>query len=171
MMTRGQNRITIQYKAIGVIHSEYTDKKSTPIQSFYSRSKGTVELFPEYAAGLKDIEGFSHIFLIYHFHQAEKPSLITRPFIDHKAERGIFAIRHYNRPNPIGISVVELAGVKNNVLEICGIDVLDGTPLLDIKPYISLFDRPENVRCGWFDERNIGSVKSENCTPEELEKR
>jgi tRNA-Thr(GGU) m(6)t(6)A37 methyltransferase TsaA len=162
---------TICYRPIGVIHTEYAEQKSTPIQSIYSRSKGIVEVFPEYAAGLKDIDGFSHIILIYHFNQAEKPSLVMRPFLDQNAERGIFAIRHYNRPNPIGISVVRLACVKNNMLEIEGIDVLDGTPLLDIKPYVSLFDRPENVRCGWFDERDTGAVQPEKYTPEALEKR
>jgi tRNA-Thr(GGU) m(6)t(6)A37 methyltransferase TsaA len=162
---------SICYKPIGVIHSEYTEQKSTPIQGIYSKSRGTVEVFPEYSAGLKDLEGFSHIFLIYHFHRAGEYSLITHPFIDHTADRGIFAIRHYNRPNPIGISIVRLAGIKENILEIDGIDVLDGTPLLDIKPYICLFDRPENVRCGWFDERDIASVKAEKYTPDELAKR
>ncbi len=161
----------IRYKPIGIIHTEYTEQRSTPIQGIYSKSKGAVEVFTEYAVGLKDLEGFSHIILIYHFHRAGKPSLITHPFIDNKAERGIFAIRHYNRPNPIGISVVRLAGIKNNILEVDGIDVLDGTPLLDIKPYLSLFDRPEDVRCGWFDEQNIASVKADKYTPEELKKR
>ena len=163
--------IAIQYRPIGIIHTEYIEQKFTPIQGFYSKSTGTVELFPEYTAGLKDLEGFSHIILIYHFHRAGKPSLITHPFIDYKAERGIFAIRHYNRPNPIGLSIVRLAGIKDNILEIDGIDVLDGTPLLDIKPYISLFDRPENVRCGWFDEQDIASVKAEKYTPDELRNR
>jgi tRNA-Thr(GGU) m(6)t(6)A37 methyltransferase TsaA len=163
--------VPIQYTPIGIIHSEYTEQKSTPIQGFYSKSGGTVEVFPEYATGLKDLEGFSHIFLIYHFHRAGKYSLITHPFLDHTAERGIFAIRHYNRPNPIGISIVRLAGIRENILQIDGIDVLDGTPLLDIKPYISMFDRPENVRCGWFDERDIASVKAEKYTPDELAKR
>ena len=161
----------ICYRPIGVIHTEYKEQQSTPIQAFYSKSKGTVELFPEYAAGLKDLEGFSHIFLVYHFHKAGKASLVTHPFIDHKAERGIFAIRHFNRPNPIGISIVRLVSIKDNILEVDGIDVLDGTPLLDIKPYISQFDRPENVRNGWFDEQNIASVKAEKYTPEELLKR
>lgn len=168
-MTAGDD--IIRYKPIGIIHTEYTEQRSTPIQGIYSKSKGAVEVFTEYAAGLKDLEGFSHIILIYHFHRAGKPSLITHPFIDNKAERGIFAIRHYNRPNPIGISVVRLAGIKNNILEVDGIDVLDGTPLLDIKPYISLFDRPEDVWCGWFDERDIASVKAKKYTPEELQDR
>ena len=163
--------VTIQYKPIGMIHTEYTEQKSTPIQSIYSKSRGTVELFPEYTAGLKDLEGFSHIILIYHFHRAGEPSLITHPFMDYKTERGIFATRHYNRPNPIGLSIVRLAGIKDNILEIDGIDVLDGTPLLDIKPYVSLFDRPENVRCGWFDEPDVASVKAEKYTPDELRNR
>ena len=159
------------YRPIGVIRSAFKDQGSTPIQSAFSQSPGTVELFPEYAPGLKDLAGFSHIFLIYHFHRAAKGALIERPFIDRGSERGIFAIRHFNRPNPIGLSVVELKAVRGNVLELGPVDILDGTPLLDIKPYISKFDRPDNPRCGWFDEKGIGSVKAESFTPDALNRR
>ena len=144
-------QLKIEYKAIGVIHSEFKEKKDTPIQGTFSDARGTVELYPEYAPGLKDIDGFSHVILIYHFHKSEGSTLVQKPFLDQNKERGIFAIRFYDRPNPIGLSIVELKGVKGNVLEVGGIDVLDGTPLLDIKPYIRQFDCRENARSGWVD--------------------
>ena len=155
----------ICYEPIGVIHSPFKEQDETPIQSTFSAAPGTVEVFPEYAPGLKDLEGFSHIILLYHFHRAKPGPLLQRPFLDQGGERGVFAIRHYDRPNPIGLSIVGLKAIKGNVLEIAAIDVLDGTPLLDIKPYISKFDRPEHVRCGWFDERGVGSLKAESYTP------
>ncbi len=156
------------YKAIGIIHSCCTDKSSTPIQSVFSKEKGTVEVFQEYAGGLRDIEGFSHLYLIYHFDRAEAHCLTQKPFLDGARERGIFATRHFNRPNHIGLSLVELTGVKDNILEICGVDILDGTPLLDIKPYVRQFDIRENVRSGWFDERHIESMDVKSYTPKEL---
>ncbi len=140
------------YKAIGIIHSGFTEREHTPIQGVYSKEKGSVELFPEYADGLKDIEGFSHLYLIYHFDRAVEHSLLQKPFLDGRSERGIFATRHFNRPNHIGLSIVDLLGVKGNVLEVGGIDVLDGTPLLDIKPYVREFDHRDDVRCGWYDK-------------------
>jgi tRNA-Thr(GGU) m(6)t(6)A37 methyltransferase TsaA len=158
----------VTYKAIGIIHSEFKEQKDTPIQSCFSEAEGTVEVFPEYASGLKDIEGFSHIILIYHFHQARGYSLIEKPFLDDRKERGIFAIRHFNRPNPIGMSIVELTGVKGNILEIRGADILDDTPLLDIKPYIRQFDCRENARSGWVDEQDNEPKKAKKYTPREL---
>ncbi|HEY3421775.1 MAG TPA: tRNA (N6-threonylcarbamoyladenosine(37)-N6)-methyltransferase TrmO [Methanocellaceae archaeon] len=158
------------YKAIGVIHSCFTDKGSTPIQSVFSREKGIVEVFPEYADGLKDVEGFSHLYLIYHFDRAEGHCLTQKPFLDGARERGIFATRHFNRPNHIGLSLVEVLNVNGNVLEVGGVDILDGTPLLDIKPYVRQFDIRENVRSGWFDDRHIESMEVKSYTPEELEK-
>ena len=156
------------YKAIGVIHSSFTDKSSTPIQSIFSKEKGTVEIFREYADGLKDIEGFSHLYLIYHFDRAEEHCLTQKPFLDGTRARGIFATRHFNRPNHIGLSLVELLKVNGNVLEIGGVDIMDGTPLLDIKPYVRKFDLREDVRSGWFDERCIESMDVKSYTPEEL---
>ena len=158
------------YKAIGVIHSGFTDKSSTPIQSIFSKEKGTVELFREYAGGLKDIEGFSHLYLIYHFDRAEKHCLTQKPFLDGARERGIFATRHFNRPNYIGLSLVELLNVNDNLIEIGGVDILDGTFLLDIKPYVRQFDIRENVRSGWFDDRHIEDMGVNRYTPEELGK-
>ncbi len=156
------------YKAIGIIHSCFNEQSSTPIQGVFSDATGTIEIFPEYAEGLKDIEGFSHIFLIYHFHRALEHSLVQKPFLDGSRGRGIFATRHFNRPNHIGLSLVELTGVKGNVLEISGVDILDGTPLLDIKPYVRQFDIRDNVRSGWFDERRIDSMDVKSYTPKEL---
>jgi len=140
----------IIYQTIGVIHTPYTEKDKTPIQGcFAPASRGQIELYMEYVAGLKDIEGFSHLILLYHFHKAGACNLIAKPFLD-KEPRGIFAIRYYTRPNPIGISVVKLFAIKQNILEIGEVDMLDGTPLLDIKPYVPQFDIKEQVRDGWY---------------------
>lgn len=139
----------VTFKVIGYIHTPFKDQDHTPIQPAFSEATGTVEVLPEYAPGLKDVEGFSHLILIYHFHKARGYSLLQKPFLDNSQERGIFAIRHFSRPNPIGLSVVELKGVRGNVLDIAGVDVLDGTPLLDIKPYIEQFDCRHSVKSGW----------------------
>lgn len=142
-----ENEVT--FKVIGYIRTPFTDQGHTPIQPAFSEADGTVEVLPEYAAGLKDVEGFSHLILIYHFHKVKDFALLQRPFLDGSEERGIFAIRHFRRPNPIGFSVVELKQVRGNVLDVSGIDVLDGTPLLDIKPYIEQFDCRRDVKSGW----------------------
>ena len=141
----------IIFESIGVIHTTYKEKKETPIQGVYSPDgRGEVELFPKYISGLKDVEGFSHLILIYHFHCAETSSLLMKPFLDNQ-EKGIFSIRHFNRPNHIGLSVVRLYSVKENILEIGEVDIIDGTPLLDIKPYVPDFDIRQNVRAGWYE--------------------
>jgi len=141
-------------RPIGVIYSLFTEKDQTPIQSVRSQAIGTVEVFPEFADGLKDIEDFSHIHLIYIFHQSSGYSLQVKPFLDDH-EHGIFATRYPYRPNPIGISTVRLLSRRENTLSIEGVDVLDGTPLLDIKPYVPDFDiRTEIVRVGWYETRS-----------------
>lgn len=155
------------YTAIGVIRSPFVEKEDTPIQGSFSDARGTVELFPDYAGGLKDIEGFSHLYLIYHFDRAVEHCLIQKPFLD-RVEHGIFATRHYSRPNHIGLSIVELLGVRGNELEVGGIDVLDGTPLLDIKPLVRQFDFRDNVRCGWVDTKDTGA---RDMTPRALKYR
>jgi tRNA (adenine37-N6)-methyltransferase len=160
----------IVYKPLGIIRSPFTEKDHTPIQGMFSKATGTVEVFPEYAAGLRDIEGFSHLFLIYHFHHTEECTLVRKPFLDGSKDRGIFATRHFCRPNPIGLSIVELKKVKGNVLEVYGIDILDGTPLLDIKPYVRQFDCREGVRSGWVDEKNPQPEQADRYTPEKLRK-
>ena len=155
------NMDEIRYKAIGIIYSEFTDKVSTPIQGpFAKNAKGTVELFTEYAEGLKDIKGFSHLILIYHFHLSDGCSLISKPFLEDN-QHGIFSIRHFNRPNPIGLSIVKLENVKGNILQIGDVDILNGTPLLDIKPYVPLFDTKLNAKNGWVGNPELDMVRGE----------
>jgi tRNA-Thr(GGU) m(6)t(6)A37 methyltransferase TsaA len=142
----------ITYKPIGIIHSPFKEPKGTPIQPAGAEGiAGTVEIFPEYAEGLQDIDGFSHIVLIYHFHLSKKPSLKVKPFMDDKPH-GVFAMRGPSRPNPIGVSVVRLVRVAENVLHIQDVDVVDGTPVLDIKPYVPAFDIREVEKTGWLEE-------------------
>ncbi len=141
-------------KPIGIIHSPFSEKEQTPIQVTRSQAIGMVEVFPEFADGLKDIEYLSHIHLIYIFHQSSGYSLQVKPFLDDR-EHGIFSTRYPYRPNPIGMSTVRLLTRQDNTLSIEGVDVLDGTPLLDIKPYVPDFDiRTENVRVGWYETRS-----------------
>jgi tRNA-Thr(GGU) m(6)t(6)A37 methyltransferase TsaA len=144
---------TIVYRAIGVVHTPFREPKGTPIQppSAYG-VEGTVELFSEYADGLKDLDGFSHIILIYHFHLSKAASLQVKPFMDDEV-RGVFAMRGPSRPNPIGLSVVRLEAVEGNVLRIRDVDIVDGTPLLDIKPYVPEFDARDVDRIGWLNRR------------------
>ena len=139
-----------QVRAVGVIHTTHATKEEAPIQgAFHPDAEGTVELLPEFAAGLKDIGLFSHIILIYHFDRAGNVELIRKPFLD-DTPHGIFATRHPCRPNGIGISVVRLLGHEGNLLKVGGIDVLDGTPLIDIKPYVPRFDSYPEASEGWF---------------------
>ena len=138
---------------IGIIHSPFTDKSQTPIQASRSQAKGVVEVYPEYAEGLQDLEGFSHIFLLYVFHESSGYSLLVKPFLDDQIH-GLFATRYPARPNPIGLSVVRLMERQGNSLKIEGVDMLDGTPLLDIKPYVMDFDNRADTRDGWFETRN-----------------
>lgn len=112
-------------------------------------SAATVQLFSQYSEGLKDLQGFSHIYLIYQFHQAKRMELIVTPFMDTVA-RGVFATRSPLRPNHIGISIVELVEICGHELKIARADILDGTPLLDIKPYIKQFDEVHQSRSGWM---------------------
>lgn len=140
----------IRLTAIGIIHTDHTTKEEAPIQgAFNPDAVGTVELFPEFAEGLKDIELFSHIYLFYHFDRSEPGELVRKPFLD-DTPHGIFATRHPCRPNCIGITVVRLSERSGNMLTVKGIDVLDGTPLLDIKPYVPRFDCHPEASEGWF---------------------
>ena len=140
-------------RPIGVIHSPFTDTKQTPIQPTRSQAIGQVIIHPEFADGLQDVEEFSHIILLYAFHQSEGYSLRVKPFLDDQLH-GLFATRHPCRPNPIGLSIVRLLARRDNVLEIGGVDVLDGTPLLDIKPYVPDFDVRTNTHAGWYEVRS-----------------
>lgn len=140
-------------RPIGVIHSPFNEKGQTPIQASRSQAIGLVEVHPEFADGLKDIEGFSHIYLLYAFHQSDGYSLQVKPFLDDQ-EHGLFTTRYPRRPNPLGISIVRLVSRRENALTVEGIDVLDGTPLLDIKPYVPDFDHRADVRVGWYETRS-----------------
>jgi len=146
------------YIQIGTIHSPFREPGGTPIQPMAAKGiGGSVEVFDHYNEGLKDIDGFSHLILLYHFHllSAERP-LVVKPFLDERSH-GVFATRAPGRPNPIGISVVRLIRVVGNILHVKDLDILDGTPLLDIKPYISEFDVTEVTKKGWI-EKNIGKL-------------
>jgi tRNA-Thr(GGU) m(6)t(6)A37 methyltransferase TsaA len=153
----------IVYQPIGAIHSPFTDIKGMPIQPAGAKGvQGTVEINPEYVDGLQDLDGFSHIILIYHFHLSKGYSLKVKPFMDENL-RGVFATRAPKRPNPIGISVVRLVRVEGNILRIENIDIVDGTPLLDIKPYVPEFDIAEERRIGWLSEKakKVHKVKAD----------
>jgi tRNA-Thr(GGU) m(6)t(6)A37 methyltransferase TsaA len=142
--------MTIRYEPIGVVHSPFTRIEGTPIQP--SRAEGaraTVEIFPKFAEGLRDLDGFSHIFLLCHLHLSTTWQPMVIPFLDTEL-RGLFATRAPRRPNPIGLSVVRLLAVDGAVLSIEDIDLVDGTPVLDIKPYVGEFDDREDVRIGWL---------------------
>ena len=147
----------IRYKPIGIIHSPFKEPKGTPIQPTAAKGvDGAVEVFPEYVEGLKDLDGFSHIILIYHLHLSRKFSLKVKPFMDDQI-RGVFSTRAPSRPNPIGISVVRLIKIEKNILHIRDVDIIDGTPLLDIKPYVPEFDVRVVDKIGWL-ERNVNKL-------------
>jgi tRNA-Thr(GGU) m(6)t(6)A37 methyltransferase TsaA len=138
---------------IGLIHSPFTNKEHTPIQASRSEAMGLVEVFPEFADGLKDIEDLSHIYLLYAFHESSGYALKVKPFLDDR-EHGIFATCYPYRPNPLGLSIVRLVSRQESKLTVEGVDVLDGTPLLDIKPYVPDFDLHTEVRTGWYETRS-----------------
>ena len=141
------------FQPIGVIRSVFTRKDQTPIQSYRSQAAGQVELLPGYEPGLQDLDGFSHVILLYFFHHAEPGyELTVIPFLDDEP-KGLFATRYPRRPNPIGLSVVRLVRREGRVLHVDGIGVLDGTPLLDIKPYVPVFDAFPEATLGWLDGR------------------
>ena len=138
----------IELKPIGIIHTEFREKASIPIQPKFSKGKGHIELNKEFVTGLKDLNGFSHIILIYYFHKSKGFNLIVKPFLDDNP-KGVFATRAPKRPNPIGISIVKLDSIKDNIIHISNIDIIDKTPLLDIKPYVPDFDRIK-ATSGWL---------------------
>jgi tRNA (adenine37-N6)-methyltransferase len=144
-----------EIKQIGIIHSPYKTKEECPIQgSVKPAGKGQVELFPEYEEGLKDIETFSHVILFYIFDRAGEVKLIRPTFLDDSLH-GVFASRHPCRPNGIGISIVKLVKKNKNILKIDGIDVLDNTPLIDIKPYMPRFDYFDKANNGWAETKEL----------------
>src|SRR5690348_7437413 len=140
----------ITYTSIGVIHSPFTETAGMPLQAVAAAGvAGTIELEPAYAAGLRDLEGVSHLFLLYHLHRIEGFALEVTPFRVEQTQ-GIFATRSPKRPNATGLSVVRLVSVAGCTLAIEDVDVLDGTPVLDIKPYVPAFDVRETERIGWL---------------------
>jgi len=156
--TSGDTAIT--YNQIGVIHSKHIATEQTPIQPVYAKGcHGWVEILPEFTEGLRDLEGFSHIYLIYHFHKAGPAKLVVKPFMQ-DIEHGVFATRSPLRPNAIGLSIVELVRRDGNVLYLNGVDILDGTPLLDIKPYTAKFDHIDTSNNGWQDEVDEDTARS-----------
>lgn len=149
----------IKYRPIGIIHSLFKEPKGTPIQpSAAPGTEGIVEVFPRYAPGLKDLDGFSHVILLYHFHLSKEASLEVKPYMDEQ-RHGVFATRAPSRPNPIGISVVPLVKIERNVLHVRNIDIVDKTPLLDIKPYVPDFNMKDVERTGWL-ERSVHKLKT-----------
>jgi tRNA-Thr(GGU) m(6)t(6)A37 methyltransferase TsaA len=139
-------------RPIGEIHTPFSDTRGMPIQPSRSSARGQIEVYPAYVDGLRDLDGFSHIILLYAFHRSDDYTLIVKPFLDDEA-RGLFATRYPARPNPIGLSIVRLLSVHDHLLEVEGVDMLDGTPLLDIKPYVPDFDTQTDVRTGWYAAR------------------
>jgi tRNA-Thr(GGU) m(6)t(6)A37 methyltransferase TsaA len=149
----------LEYNPIGIIHTPFNTPQGTPIQPAGARgTAGSIEIFPEFTPGLSDLNGFSHIYIIYHFHLSRKFTLKVKPFLDDQ-KRGLFATRAPSRPNPIGLSVVRLIDVTDGRLEILDVDVVDGTPLLDIKPYVPEFDVHQVERIGWIGQKTAGIEK------------
>ncbi|MFH1981553.1 MAG: tRNA (N6-threonylcarbamoyladenosine(37)-N6)-methyltransferase TrmO [Pseudomonadota bacterium] len=141
----------IVYEPIGVIHSPFADLEGMPIQpAGAAGAYGTVTVFSEYREGLTDLDGFSHIILLYHFHRSQGFRLDVLPFLD-TVPRGLFATRAPRRPNPIGLSIVRLLSIEGADIHVANVDILDGTPLLDIKPYVPAFDAQSDVRSGWLE--------------------
>jgi tRNA-Thr(GGU) m(6)t(6)A37 methyltransferase TsaA len=152
-----------QYQQIGIIHSPFTELDGMPIQPAGAKGiKGTVEVFPEYEDGLKDLGGFSHIILLYHFHMSKGYKLRVIPFLDSEL-RGVFATRAPKRPNPIGLSVVKLENIQGRILHMENVDIVDDTPLLDIKPYVPEFDEQALVSTGWLEgtRKTVSQRKSD----------
>jgi tRNA (adenine37-N6)-methyltransferase len=144
--------ITIAYHPIGIIHTPFRTIEDMPIQPSGAISvPGKAEIYPQFAEGLSDLEGFSHIILLYHFHKVSDYLLMATPFLDSR-KRGIFATRAPKRPNPVGLSAVRLIKIEGTVLHLENVDMLDQTPLLDIKPFVPEFDCPDAERIGWLEQ-------------------
>ncbi len=151
----------IVYKPIGIIHSPFDKLEDMPIQtSSESSGPGVVEVYPEFAPGLKDLEGFSHVYLLFHMHKTGEVKLKVTPFLDEQS-RGLFATRAPSRPNPIGLSLVKIVRIEKNLIHVDRVDVLDGTPLIDLKPYVPAFEEVEEARIGWLENAR-GRIRSRN---------
>jgi tRNA (adenine37-N6)-methyltransferase len=148
---------------IGVVHSPFLTPEGLPIQAASSEISGTIEIYPDYIDGVRDLDGFDHLILLYRFHLATKESLRVTPFLDDEP-RGVFATRAPTRPNRIGLSIVQLLKVTGNVLDIGNVDIVSGTPVIDIKPYVPAFDTRAPGRIGWFAGKldRIASVRADD---------
>jgi tRNA-Thr(GGU) m(6)t(6)A37 methyltransferase TsaA len=149
---------------IGIIRTPFTELQGMPIQPAGAQNVlGEVIIYPELKEGLRDLDGFSHIYLIYHLHKVVETRLTVIPFMD-KVPRGVFATRAPVRPSRLGLSIVELLMVKDNRLMVRGVDILDGSPLIDIKPYIPAFDCPVNATSGWMKgtRGEVGSKRADD---------
>jgi tRNA-Thr(GGU) m(6)t(6)A37 methyltransferase TsaA len=137
---------------IGVIHSPYKEPKEIPIQGIFKDDvEGRVQLKEKYFKGLRDLDGFSHAMLIYYFHKSQKEKIEGKPILEQNTH-GIFAVRSPHRPNHLGFSIVKINKIEKNIIYFTGVDMLDSTPLLDIKPYVKYFDSREDVTCGWIEK-------------------
>jgi len=146
--------VNLHYRSIGVIRSPHKQVDNVPIQPAGAVGiEGQVVIAPEFVDGLRDLDGFSHLILLYHFHRAGPSCLLVKPFMDTETH-GVFATRAPTRPNPIGLSVVRLLGIEGATLHIANVDILDGTPLLDIKPFVPAFDVFPVERTGWLAKQN-----------------
>ena len=155
----------IVMRPIGVVHSPFKEAKGTPIQGVFDDKKveAWLELRDEYAKGLKDLDGFSHAILLYHFHLSDRVEIVGKPYLEGQ-EHGIFAMRSPHRPNHIGLSIIRIERIDGNKLWFTEVDVLDGTPVLDIKPYVKQFDSREDAVSGWIDQHFKDGKKPENTT-------
>ena len=142
----------MEFEPIGTVHSPYKEKTEAPIQPKYSEEEGQIVIFKKYSEGLKDLKEFSHIWVLFIFHKSNGYDLHVRPYLDEEV-RGVFACRAPRRPNPIGISLVRLESISDNILNVKGLDMLDGSPVLDIKPYVGDFDEFSDVKIGWLQGR------------------
>jgi tRNA-Thr(GGU) m(6)t(6)A37 methyltransferase TsaA len=148
----------ICFNPIGVVHTPFKSLKGIPIQFSMSNTKGTIEIFPNYMAGLKDLSGFSHLYCLYFFDMVKQPvPLQSKPFLVNE-KKGVFAIRTPFRPNPIGISILEILDISGNEIMVNNLDILDKTPVLDLKPYTSQFDNIKTTKIGWLKDRIIRKV-------------
>lgn len=149
----------MEFEPVGIAHSRLSTAGAPPFQSVFSQEEGEIEVFPEFREGLKSIGGFSHLIILSCFDRATCRALTEKPLTDGVASHGIFACRHFNRPNPIGISCMTLTKVDGCQLSVTGMDLLDGTPILDIKPYVPAFDSIPDARSGWVSEEHIGRIR------------
>lgn len=150
----------MQLTPIGTLHTPFKEIADMPVQPSGARGvAGRIELNPELAEGLRDLDGFSHIIVLYRFHKVTRVDLTVTPFLD-PHPRGVFSTRAPTRPNPIGLSILAVKAVHGHIVEVEDVDMLDGTPLLDIKPYVPEFDQRSDVRTGWLEKAGGRSVSA-----------